>query len=238
MGVFSRAGSIPALGTFGERFVKWTKRFFCFTTMSQRYPIPAHTIRTEIIIKRSRFITTIAFADTVDAARTFIRQIRDEMPDASHHVYAFRVGYGSSVNEGLSDDGEPAGTSGNPTMAVLRGADIGDVVLVTTRYFGGTKLGTGGLARAYSAAAKEALQILRRTEKVTLLSFRATLPYQYYDAFKRVLTGHNATIANEQFAQTIGVTFTLPDDEADVVIPQLRDYTVDNTSPVCLQAHS
>ncbi len=206
--------------------------------MSQRYPIPAFTIRTEIIIKRSRFITTIASADTVDAARTFIRQIRDEMPDASHHVYAFRVGYGSSVNEGLSDDGEPAGTSGKPTMAVLRGANIGDVVLVTTRYFGGTKLGTGGLVRAYSAAAKEALEALQRTEKVTLLSFRTYLPYQYYDGFKRALAGHSANIVDEQFARTIAVTFTLPDDEAAVVIPLLRDYTVDNIPPARLQAHS
>ena len=206
--------------------------------MNPRYPIPAHTIRTEIIVKRSRFITTIASADTVNAARAFIRQIRDEMPDAAHHVYAFRVGYGSNVNEGLSDNGEPASTSGKPTMAVLRGANIGDVVLVTTRYFGGTKLGTGGLMRAYSAAAKEALQSLQRTEKVTLLAFRATLPYHCYDGFKRILAGHSATMMDEQFAGTIGVTFTLPEDEADAVIPQLRDYTVDNIPPACLQIHS
>jgi len=120
--------------------------------MSQRYPIPAQTVRTETTIKRSRFIATLGYANTVVAARTFIQQIRAEMPDATHHVYAFRIGYGGSVIEGLSDDGEPAGTAGKPVMAVIRGADLGDVVIVVTRYFGGTKLGTGGLVRAYIGA--------------------------------------------------------------------------------------
>ena len=125
--------------------------------MAHGYVIPAETIRAELVIHRSRFIATIGMAESVETAREFIARIRAEMPDATHHVYAFRVGFGSSVQEGLSDDGEPAGTSGKPAMAVLRGADIGDVVLVVTRYFGGIKLGTGGLVRAYSSAAKAAI---------------------------------------------------------------------------------
>lgn len=200
-----------------------------------RYPIPASTVRTELTVKRSRFITTIGPIDTVDAARAFIQQIRDEMPDASHHVYAFRVGYGSSVNEGLSDDGEPAGTSGKPTMAVLRSADIGDVVLVTTRYFGGTKLGTGGLVRAYSAAAKEALQRLPVSEKVTILSYQAAVPYHLYESFKRTLAEHGAHILDEHFAQTIAITFSLPEDAIDTAIPRLREYTDQNAPPTPLQ---
>src|SRR5690348_4882092 len=115
-----------------------------------RYRIPAATTRIEHEVSRSRFIATLGNAATVEAARGFIAEIRAEMPDASHHVYAFKVGYGSSVTEGLSDDGEPTGTAGPPVLAVLRGADIGDAALVVTRYFGGTKLGTGGLVRAYS----------------------------------------------------------------------------------------
>jgi uncharacterized YigZ family protein len=115
-----------------------------------RYLIPAGTVRVETEVSRSRFIATLGMAETAEAARAFIAGVRAEMPDASHHVYAFRVGYGASVIEGLSDDGEPSGTSGPPIMAVLRGAPVGDVVLVVTRYFGGTKLGTGGLVRALS----------------------------------------------------------------------------------------
>src|SRR3954469_1102863 len=116
------------------------------------YRIPAATTRIENEVSRSRFIATLANAPSFQEARDFIASIRAEMPDANHHVYAFKVGYGSSVIEGMSDDGEPSGTAGPPVLAVLRGADIGDAVLVVTRYFGGTKLGTGGLVHAYGDA--------------------------------------------------------------------------------------
>ena len=142
----------------------------------QRYPIPKQQARTEIRVSNSRFIATIAPAATSQAAQEFIRSIRAEMPDATHHVYAFRVGYGSSIREGMSDDGEPSGTSGPPALAVLRGTDIGDVVLVITRYFGGTKLGTGGLVSAYTAAAKAAIAILETEEKSRASRSRSTCP--------------------------------------------------------------
>ncbi len=91
------------------------------------YLIPAGQQRTEILVVNSRFFTSIGYAPTVvDAAKAFISSIRAEMPDANHHVYAFRVGYGNSIIEGVSDDGEPTGTSGPPVLAVLRGRDIGD----------------------------------------------------------------------------------------------------------------
>ncbi len=97
---------------------------------------------------------------TVDEAKAFLAAVRAEMPDANHHVYAYRVGFGNSVIEGMSDDGEPSGTSGPPVLAVLRGSGIGDVIVVVTRYFGGTKLGTGGLVRAYSEGARAGLESL------------------------------------------------------------------------------
>ena len=96
----------------------------------------------------------LAASTTVKEAKAFLAAVRAEMPDANHHVYAYRVGFGNSVIEGMSDDGEPSGTSGPPVLAVLRGSGIGDVIVVVTRYFGGTKLGTGGLVRAYSDAAR------------------------------------------------------------------------------------
>src|SRR5258708_5199880 len=116
--------------------------------MSLRYRIPAETVRAETEVSRSRFIATLSNAESVEAARAFIAAIRAEMPDASHHVYAFKVGYGASVIEGMSDDGEPTGTAGPPVMAVLRGAEIGDTLIVVTRQFRGTKPCTGGLVRA------------------------------------------------------------------------------------------
>lgn len=196
-----------------------------------RYPIPANTVRTEMCVKRSRFIATLGYADTVDAARAFIQHIREEMPGAAHHVYAFRVGYGSSVVEGLSDDGEPAGTSGKPVMAVLRGADLGDVVIVITRYFGGTKLGTGGLVRAYSGAAKEALHLLPVTEKISYVSFEATVSYQTYQSFKRFLAEYHANILDEMFTHTVSVTFMAPEEYETLITEGACEYTVGREAP-------
>src|SRR5512142_772503 len=128
------------------------------------YFVPASTVRAEHEVSRSRFIATLSNTATVQEARAFIAAVRAEMPDATHHVYAFKVGYGASVTEGLSDDGEPTGTSGPPVLAVLRGAEVGDVAIVITRYFGGTKLGTGGLVRAYSDAARAAVAAMTTIE--------------------------------------------------------------------------
>lgn len=202
--------------------------------MATRYPIPAKTVRTEITIKRSRFIATMGFADTVEAARRFIRQIRDEMPDATHHVYAFRAGYGSSVNEGLSDDGEPAGTSGKPVMSILRGSDLGDVVIVVTRYFGGVKLGTGGLVRAYSSAAKEAIEILPVTEKITTVTLEVLIPYTHYEQFKHILGEYDTHIIAETFASNVTLRLIVPEDYLEALSVRIREFSVGNTPPQVL----
>ncbi|MCP4400895.1 MAG: YigZ family protein [bacterium] len=204
--------------------------------MAQRYPIPAEKTRTELIIKRSRFIATAAYAGTIEAARAFIQQIRDEMPDATHHVYAFRVGYGSSVNEGLSDDGEPSGTSGKPTMAVLRGADLGDAVLVITRYYGGTKLGTGGLVRAYSSSAKAVLELLPLIEKVSMATISICLPYKHYEQIKRVLPEYQAKILNENFTDRISLKLSVPEDLLQTFSNMIRNLTLGNTAPQTITA--
>jgi uncharacterized YigZ family protein len=189
-------------------------------------------------MKRSRFIATAAYADTVEAARAFIQHIRHEMPDATHHVYAFRIGYGSSVNEGLSDDGEPSGTSGKPTMAVLRGADLGDAVLVITRYFGGTKLGTGGLVRAYSDSAKAVLELLPVTEKVSTSTITLPLPYSNYEQVKRMLPDYQAQILHEDFSDRIELTLSIPDDLLQSFSHTISDFTIGNMSPLRVEAKS
>ena len=126
----------------------------------KQYPIPARRTRTEIEVLRSRFIATAAPVFSVDEARDFVNSVKDEFADASHNVPAFLVGYGPSVTAHCSDDGEPSGTAGRPALAVLQGSGLGDIAVVVTRYFGGTKLGTGGLVRAYGDAVKAVLAIL------------------------------------------------------------------------------
>src|SRR6186997_3012409 len=120
--------------------------------MTEQQPklfIPAGPAGAEIRAGNSRFIATAGLAASVAAARASIAAARAEMPDASHHVYAYVIGHGATTTLGMSDDGEPSGTAGRPALAVLRGSGLGDVVLVITRYFGGTLLGTGGLVHAY-----------------------------------------------------------------------------------------
>jgi uncharacterized YigZ family protein len=188
-------------------------------TTHHRYPIPARTTRVETRVVNSRFIATAAGAKTVEAARAFIDGIRAEFSDATHNVYAFRTGYGASVTEGMSDDGEPAGTAGRPALAVLRGADIGDVVLVITRYFGGTKLGTGGLVRAYTEAAQAALAALPRGQRVTLRRGKVALAYHQYEPGRRLIEAQGGQIEDESFAEQVTLTVVLPASD----VPTLDD---------------
>ena len=115
------------------------------------YKIPATLHRTEEKIKRSRFIATVAHASTEKDVKTFISMIKKEFPDATHNCWAYVAGPpGDTARVGMSDDGEPHGTAGKPILTVLLHSEIGEIVAVVTRYFGGTKLGKGGLVRAYS----------------------------------------------------------------------------------------
>lgn len=198
------------------------------------YAVPARTIRVETVVVNSRFIATAGRADTVDQAKAFIQAVRDEMPDATHHVYAFKVGYGGSVIEGMSDDGEPSGTSGPPVLAVLRGADVGDIVVVVTRYFGGTKLGTGGLVRAYSGAAKEALAALPLELKIEKAAVGVTVAYTHYERLKQLLTAHQAEIEDEDFAADVTVFARLPADQVEPLATAVQNLTAGSSAIIVL----
>ncbi len=183
--------------------------------MASGYHIPASTTEHVIVRGNSRFIAAAGFAETVATAREFINVRRRLYPDASHHVYAFRAGYGSSIQEGMSDDGEPSGTSGPPIMAVLRGSNLGDIVIVVTRYFGGTKLGTGGLVKAYGDAAKEILAVLPTKQKIEYSTFELIISYAFYGTATREIAAYEGKIVSENFAENIILTVSLPADKGD-----------------------
>lgn len=135
--------------------------------MEQSYTRPAPGIAThEFEVKRSRFIGWVARAETEDEAREVIHAARDHYPDARHHCSAFIVHQdGAQPIERSSDDGEPSGTAGKPMLEVLKGSGMEDVVAVVIRYFGGIKLGTGGLVSAYTESVSETLQHVRRVTR-------------------------------------------------------------------------
>lgn len=204
---------------------------------SNHYLIPAEQQRTEIIVVNSRFITTIGHVNSTEDVKLFLDNIRQEMPDASHHVYAFRVGFGNSVTEGMSDDGEPSGTAGPPVLAVLRGSEVGDVIVVVTRYFGGTKLGTGGLVRAYSEAARTGLSQLRTIEKIEKGILGVETPYNWYEQIKRLVASHNGEIQDETFAAEVTLIVSFPVDDIDLFATALIDMTAGQVTPISLDDH-
>lgn len=181
--------------------------------MSQRYPIPAGESRIELQVKNSRFIGRAGHTPSLEEAKAFIAQVKAEESGHSHAVYAFTVGYGASVTHGMSDAGEPSGTAGRPALAVVKGSGLGDVTVVIVRYFGGTKLGTGGLVKAYTEAAQLALAELPVTEKVERVTVWVTIPYSFYEPCKRMIEAHHGQIETEQFAAdvTLGLVFTVDD---------------------------
>lgn len=196
-----------------------------------RYHVPKARHRVEIRVSNSRFIATVAPAFTVKEAQSFIREIREDMPDASHHVYAFKVGYGATVSEGMSDDGEPSGTSGPPTLAVLRGADIGDTVIVTTRYFGGTKLGTGGLVSAYGAAAKAVFESLETEERVTRHRYELIIPYSLRESVRRLLDAHECIVEEEAFEADVRLQYLIPEEREADFAKAIGDLTAGKFEP-------
>jgi uncharacterized YigZ family protein len=202
--------------------------------MMDGYPIPAETIRIENTVINSRFIATIGPASNVDEAKAFIAAMRAAMPDASHHVYAYKVGFGGSVTEGMSDDREPSGTSGPPILAVLRGAELGDVVIVVTRYFGGTKLGTGGLVRAYGNAARAALQALPTRLKIPKVTIGLEFAYTYFEQIKRLLDGYEAAIDEQDFTAAVMLIVTLPEANLPALAADLQELTAGQVTPTLL----
>lgn len=196
--------------------------------MSTPYRIPAQQITIETEVLRSRFIATVFNADSTAAVRDFLQKRRTEMSDANHHVYAFRVGFGNSVIEGLSDDGEPTGTSGPPVMNVLRGSDLGDALVVVTRYFGGTLLGTGGLVRAYSEAAALAIKSCPTTLKIEYANLSVLVEYAALTVLKRILPEYEAEIINEVYTDSVELTVKLPAVNAEKITAAITDMTAGN----------
>lgn len=135
----------------------------------------------EIEVLRSRFIACLAPAKSPEEARDHMMRVKNRYPQASHYVPAFVNGSGNSVITHCSDAGEPSGTAGRPALIVLQGSGIGNISAVVVRYFGGTKLGTGGLVKAYTAAVQEALKLAVTGVNTPVASVCIDMEYSDYD---------------------------------------------------------
>ncbi len=199
--------------------------------MHERYPVPDLPVvdamfngilseplrhRVEEDIKRSRFITSLGHAPDRVTARRFIEAVRREFPDATHNCWAYAAGRpGDTADIGQSDDGEPHGTAGRPMLdQVLRGG-VGELVAVTTRYFGGIKLGTGGLTRAYRGGVCLALEGLPVIEKTVPARLTVGVGYERVNRLYRLLPQFQAVAVREDFGENAVFELELPADRLD-----------------------
>lgn len=195
--------------------------------MTARYPIPQPGLhRTECTLSRSLFIATTAHTPSTEAARTFIESMRQHYADATHNCWAFVAGAPAHTAQvGFSDDGEPHGTAGRPMLTVLLHSGIGELTCVVTRYFGGIKLGTGGLVRAYQGAVRENIETLPTQQRIIPASLRLTIDYSQVDKVRRMLPAFEAQIHAEEYAAEVCLGITLPAELRDAFQAQIVDIT-------------
>ncbi len=173
--------------------------------MPEKKIVPGSEARSEIKVSNSRFVASIGCVLSVEEAREFIAQKRNEYSDASHNVPAFVVGHGATITAHCSDDGEPSGTAGRPALAVLQGSGMGDAAVVVSRYFGGRKLGTGGLIRAYSDAVRGVLEVVPRAEKVATNKVDLVVPYKLLEQVQILVEQHRGLIIERDFAAEVNL---------------------------------
>ncbi len=177
--------------------------------------------RAAIREKGSRFLAVVRQAGDEESAKKALGELRRSFPDATHHCWAWRLG--EPARERCSDDGEPAGTAGMPILQVLEGAGVSDVVAVVVRWFGGTKLGKGGLARAYAAAVREAMSEMERVERVPVVIRIVEVSYAGVGAVKRLVHPPEVELLDEQYGKRAKLTLRVREDKVGEIEEMLAE---------------
>lgn len=165
-----------------------------------------------MVVKRSRFIVTMARVTSPEEAKAFVDRIKVRHPDANHNCWAFNAGAPETTAMiGASDDGEPKGTAGRPMLTVLLHCGVGEVAAVVTRYFGGTLLGTGGLVRAYQDLVKLGLESLPVKERIPAAQCTVTFEPRFLGKFQRLFVDAGAAVMSRDFAGDVTYRLEVPD---------------------------
>ena len=190
----------------------------------QPYLIPAAPVTISEEIKKSRFITLLAHTSGVNEAKDFIQQVKLQHLTARHHCWAFVAGRPTDSQQlGFSDDGEPSGTAGKPILAQLMGSGIGEITAVVVRYYGGIKLGTGGLVRAYGSGVQQALKQIEVKYKVPQVEYTLQCDYGQLAIVETLLQQVEGQIIGSEYAQVVTLHLSLPATQASQVGDKLRD---------------
>ena len=163
--------------------------------------------------KRSRFIATLKHCKTEEEAAEFINALKSKYWDARHNCYAYSVENGALKR--FSDDGEPQGTAGQPILEVIKNKKLFDTIVVVTRYFGGIKLGAGGLVRAYSQGARDVIEKAGTAENVLSRVYGVKMPYDCYQPFLKFADKIKKSVVSTDFSDSVTVKIAVPYDNAD-----------------------
>ena len=175
------------------------------------YPTPAGPVDRELVINKSRFIAWLRPVQDRDQAQAVLEQARARYPDASHHCHAWLIGDPQSGQGAMNDDGEPSGTAGKPIFNVIQHKGIGDVMVVVIRYFGGVKLGAGGLVRAYAGAAEAVLSAMDVIEQVPESTVTLRLGFAQEQPLRHWCEQHEGQLDDVDYGETVRVRLTLPE---------------------------
>ena len=184
------------------------------------YYIPTAPAQAELVEKRSRFIGQVKPVETEEEARAFVEQVKKKHYDARHNCWCYRLQDGGV--ERYSDDGEPQGTAGQPMLNVFQREEITNVVCVVTRYFGGVLLGAGGLVRAYTQSAKDALD----AAGVSVVP----CPYSFLDRVKLEVEAHGGVLGEIEYAADVTVHALLPEEQAEAFSARMTELTAGGTA--------
>jgi uncharacterized YigZ family protein len=191
------------------------------------YLIPAKITCYQQEIKRSKFLAWIAPVNSPQVAKQWIQSLRDKYPDARHVCWAYIAGAPNTSLKSMSDDGEPNGTAGKPILNVIEHSGVGDIGVVVVRYFGGIKLGAGGLARAYSSSVSEAMKQAEFIHKVAMQELELKLPYAKEAQVRYLLADAQGKVLDIKYNQLVTLLCHLPAQgvnhfkkrlEADVIV--------------------
>lgn len=178
----------------------------------------------EVVEKKSRFIASIFPVHSEEEALEYISRIRKKYYDARHNCFAYVIGE-KNETERCSDDGEPSGTAGRPMLDVLTGQGLHDVLVVVTRYFGGTLLGTGGLVRAYSAAVKEGLAHCRIQEKIRGCLVTFETDYNGLGKVQYIAAGMGLTEQESRYGEKVELVYVVPMEKVEVLEREVTEKT-------------
>ncbi|MBL4631140.1 MAG: YigZ family protein [Paraglaciecola sp.] len=195
---------------------------------SESYHVPAKKCQVELEVKRSKFLTFAAPAANREEADNFIRGLRTLHPQANHVCWAYIAGAPNTTVRSMSDDGEPSGTAGMPMLKVLEYSGYGDIVVAIVRYFGGTKLGTGGLQRAYSDAVSLVLKDIPTQRKVTRTELTIIYDYAYDGAVSRLFERYDTADISSQYDIRVTVNIAIASSELTEFKTQLNNITSGN----------